>query len=167
MTGPDLHDAARAVGEDVPFQRRNWRFQRIGWGVMAGIVLLGLIGGLGNGPVASATARPESGGFTLDWERVQRAGNEARLVVTLDASAGPELAVRVEGELADAMDLVGVEPIPLRSSRAAGLLHLVTAAAEGRPARMVLRTRSRAPGLISGNVTADGAAVRARILVLP
>ena len=38
------------IEEDRAYQRREWRFERIGWAVMAALLMAGLIGLLGDGP---------------------------------------------------------------------------------------------------------------------
>ena len=34
------------IHQDLPFQRRSWTVQRVGWAIMALVVLAGLLGGL-------------------------------------------------------------------------------------------------------------------------
>ena len=88
--------------EDMSYHRRNWAVQRAGWVLMALLVLLGLLGVLGGGPLAR-TER-EAGGFSIRYDRVVRlsapttwelrlpAGGEARVGLTLEES----LLARIE-----------------------------------------------------------------------
>ena len=52
------------VGEDLAFQERQWKVERIGWALMALIALAGLAGLFGGGPLSAATV----GGDNLPLE---------------------------------------------------------------------------------------------------
>ena len=56
--------------QDLSFQRREWSIQRAGWLVMATIVIAGLIGLFGAGPLSSANA--EAGPLQLQYSRFER-----------------------------------------------------------------------------------------------
>jgi hypothetical protein len=46
-----------AVGEDLDFQRKWWRFENAAWVVFTLIIILDLSGLFGRGPIASAERR--------------------------------------------------------------------------------------------------------------
>ena len=59
------------VDEDLPFQRRAWVAQRIGWVLMALFVLAAAVGLLGAGPLSHARI-DVPGLMTLEYERFAR-----------------------------------------------------------------------------------------------
>ena len=75
-------DGAVAVGEDLQFQQRWWKFERIVWGIFV-LILLGDISGiLGRGPLAKAERASGGGALTVKYERVQRENTSSMLTVT-------------------------------------------------------------------------------------
>jgi hypothetical protein len=73
------------LNQDLRFQRRMWAVQRIGWAVMALVVLAGLLGLFGPGPLSSATAGKEEGPLLVEgYERFVRFRIPTTLQVRLD-----------------------------------------------------------------------------------
>jgi len=60
------------VGFDEKFEYFWFRVQRAGWAVMAALVLLGLSGLFGRGPLARATAGDQGALLRVDYERFAR-----------------------------------------------------------------------------------------------
>lgn len=81
------------IAEDVGFQRKEWRFERIGWAAMALLVLAALAGLLGPGPLSNATAGEEGGALWVAYERFAHRSAPT----TLEIHAGPNTAQ--EGQL--------------------------------------------------------------------
>lgn len=54
--------------QDLPFQRREWRAQRVGWLLMAAVVAAALFGGAG--PLTTTTA--EAGSLHVEYRRFDR-----------------------------------------------------------------------------------------------
>lgn len=65
-------DHELAVGEDLQFQRRWWRFEHIAWALFTVIVALDLLGAFGRGPLAKGTLKTPDGAMTLEYERIER-----------------------------------------------------------------------------------------------
>ena len=61
-----------AVGSDLEFQRKWWRFTHVMWIVFAGIVIADLLGCFGRGPLANAHLRTKDGTMDLKYERIER-----------------------------------------------------------------------------------------------
>jgi len=76
-----------AVGEDLVFQRRWWRFERIVWTFFVLIIALDIAGLFGRGPIAQAEIRCADGSFGVHYERIERTGTPSMLVITLERSA--------------------------------------------------------------------------------
>ncbi len=79
-------EGAVAVGEDLAFQRRWWRFERTIWIFFILILIADLSGLLGRGPLANANRQTADGALRLKYERVMRA-NTSSIMTLLPADA--------------------------------------------------------------------------------
>src|ERR1700683_711381 len=61
-----------AVGEDLDFQRKWWRFENAAWVVFTLIIVLDLAGLFGRGPIAKAERRSADGTIDVQYERIER-----------------------------------------------------------------------------------------------
>ncbi|MFC0383964.1 hypothetical protein [Muricoccus vinaceus] len=168
MTHPALQEASRAVGEDLGFQRRVWRAQRLGWAGMAVLVQLGLAGAFGNGVLAVATSRSADGAIEVQWERIERVGRDSVLRVrTLAPREGPIVLLLADG-LAEGAEARSVTPVPTSESRGPRRHWLRFEPPEdGGRAEIVLKLRSDRPGILRGEIALDGSSVPLRLFVLP
>lgn len=71
----------------MPFQRRNWWIQRIGWALFLLILVLAVLGLFGEGLLSAA--RHEGGSATIEFSRCARRGVPTRIVVELHAGSSP------------------------------------------------------------------------------
>ncbi len=76
-----------AVGEDLEFQRRWWRFERWTWIFFAILVLLDLAGVFGRGPAANAHRETADGAMSVKYERVERFSTPSILTIHFGANA--------------------------------------------------------------------------------
>jgi hypothetical protein len=76
-----------AVGSDLAFQRRWWRFERAVWVLFVIIVLLDISGLFGRGPIAKATLRAPDGSFVVKYEHIERFRTPSILSVLASPSA--------------------------------------------------------------------------------
>lgn len=80
-------DGAVAVGEDLEFQRRWWKFERIIWSFFLLVLIADVSGLLGRGPLAKAERRASDGSLDVKYERVQRANTSSIVTILPQASA--------------------------------------------------------------------------------
>ncbi len=80
-------DGAIAVGEDLEFQRRWWRFEKVVWSLFVLILLADLSGILGRGPLANARAQTPDGTLDLKYERVLRENTSSIMTVLPETTA--------------------------------------------------------------------------------
>ncbi|SFB19519.1 hypothetical protein SAMN05216266_10642 [Amycolatopsis marina] len=73
-------DVADLVGEQPRFQVREWRIDRGGWVVMFLIVLAGLLGLWGGGPLGEATVSAGDGSMSVSYDRFVRNLGESTLI---------------------------------------------------------------------------------------
>jgi hypothetical protein len=76
-----------AVGEDLPFQRKWWKFERATWIFFGLILLLDVAGVFGRGPMAKAQRRASDGSIIVKYDRIERNGTPTLLTVDIGSSA--------------------------------------------------------------------------------
>ena len=76
-----------SVGEDLVFQRKWWRFERIVWIVFSLILLLDLAGVFGRGPFAHARRKTSDGSMEVKYDRVQRTGTPSIMTINFGPAA--------------------------------------------------------------------------------
>lgn len=67
--------------QDLAFQRRSWKFQRIGWIMMALFVLAGIMGLLGPGLLSHTTISTPTQSLQVEYDRLIRLHASTRLKV--------------------------------------------------------------------------------------
>ena len=102
------------VEQDMDFQWRDWRAQRVGILLMVAFVLVGAVGLLGPGPLSHAHAASPDDALSVDYLRWARRGREANLTVRVDAARVRDGEVRLQmpARYFDDMELRGVTPEP-------------------------------------------------------
>ena len=107
-----------AVGEDLEFQRRWWRFEKAAWMFFGFIVLLDLAGVFGRGPVANAHKQSADGALTVHYERVQRFSTPSILTLQFGPGAIHNGAIQLwAGEsIVDTLGNQRIIPQPSTSS---------------------------------------------------
>ena len=76
-----------AVGEDLKFQRKWWRFERIVWVVFALIVALDLLGAFGRGYLANSEMRASDRTMDVKYEHIERFSTPSNLKIRFGPSA--------------------------------------------------------------------------------
>jgi hypothetical protein len=109
------------VDENLDFQRRWWRFERVVWVFFTVVIALDLAGLFGRGPLANASARSADGSFEVAYERIERSGTPSMMTVTLHASGdhGHVELFLSDSALSD-LGLQRVIPAPERTTIGAG-----------------------------------------------
>lgn len=74
------------IDVDVPFQRRVWIGQRVGWFVIGILIITALLGFFGSGPMSRASAQGD--GLSIEYERFARLQQPTKLRFML-LTAGP------------------------------------------------------------------------------
>lgn len=100
--------------DDARFHRRMWRVQRMGWFLMQLVVLAGLAGMLGSGPLSRAVAE-HPGGLRIEHMRFVRAEAPQTMRVHLPPSATPTEGYRIglSREFVNRVQIEGVVPQPV------------------------------------------------------
>jgi hypothetical protein len=145
------------IEENLNFQRHQLRFERIGWAVMAVLLLAALLGLLGNGPLSSATA--DDGPLEVRYGRLEHKANTTSFSVSVepDAATGSEVRVWLEAEWATAFVIESIAPEPESVQVEPDRLLYVFAAQPGeQPVEIVFHVQYERWGWLSGEIGLEG-----------
>lgn len=102
---------------DLRFQRRSWRFERVGQLVLTIVLVLALLGLFADGPLSNASARDDATGLTVEYERFLRVGRSAVMEVSLPVSSvGDRPAIELAESSLDAFRIESIVPSPVEES---------------------------------------------------
>ena len=148
------------IDEDLAHQRLEWRLERIGWTLMALLVLAALLGLLGYGPMSRASAG-DAATLSLDYDRVQRASapTEYRFHAAPALSGNGEVRLRFDASLLEEVELESIRPEPREVRTGPGYTEFAFATDGGeRPADIVFQFRPATFCHVRGQVATQGAA---------
>jgi hypothetical protein len=160
------------IDQDPAFERRDWVMQRLGWVVIALLILAGLTGLVGSsGPFATTIATPPDGQLRLSSTRFARhsAPTDVRVQVAAGAVAGDRLELWLNRSLFDRIEVEQIVPEPeavaVGPDRVQYVLPLLT---PGTPVTVTIMYQPHHYGRESIQVgLVTGAVVQARQFVYP
>ena len=158
-----------AVGEDVEFQRKWWKFEKVVWIVFSVLVLLDLAGAFGRGPLAQAHVATTDGAMNVKYERIERTGTPSVLRVTFGEGAIHDDKVQLwaSENLVSKLGNKQIAPQPATSTIGGDGLHY-TFPATTQPAEVVFSLQPSAPGLYDLSLGTHGAReLNFKIFVMP
>lgn len=147
------------IKQDLSLQEREWRFQRIGWILLAAVVVLGLLGLFGTGPLSSATAGSLDQGLTIAYERFVRHSGQTSLEIDVspDRVADGRVEIWLSSRYVDSIDIERISPQPDQvRSEDARLVYIFAAGNTGEPISMSFSIRPDALWRLSGDVGITG-----------
>jgi hypothetical protein len=158
-----------AVGEDLDFQRKWWRFENAAWIVFALIIVLDLSGVFGRGPIAKGERRSADGAIDVKYERIERTDSPSILTVQFAQSAiqDGKIHLYVSNSLVKQLGTQRVIPAPQDSVIGDGGL-TYTFPASRPPASVDLVLQPSGPGIYDFTIGVVGSQpVQARVVVVP
>ncbi len=116
-TVPKVNDEV-AVGSNLEFQYKWWRFERTIWILFLLIVIADVIGVFGRGPLAKAHVGTQDGTIDLQYERVERFSTPSIMTVKFgpDAIHDGKVQLWVSQTLIKQLGTQRVVPQPLTST---------------------------------------------------
>ncbi len=156
-----------AVGEDLGFQRRWWKFEGVMWWAVAALLLLNLAGVFGRGPVAHARLSNEA--MVVKYDRVERTGTPSMLVVQLQPPVFEKKPIKlhVSQSLVEELGTQRVIPAPSDTALADGGLTYTFSAEKG-PGSVEFALQPAKPGIHHYSLQVAGfPPIFARVIVVP
>jgi hypothetical protein len=112
------------LDQDLKFQRRSWRVQRIGWIIMAIILAAAFLGLFGTGPLSDTTVSDPSGNLRLEYERFIRFNSPTVLRIAVRPEAAPDgnLQLWFSRDYLEGVRIEQITPRPLQEELSNGRL---------------------------------------------
>lgn len=147
------------VARDLPFQKREWVFERVGWAVMAVIVLLALLGLLGNGPLSSTSAADALGRVKVEYDRFLHYQEPSRLRIHVSGAvtAGDEFRLAFSQDFLDRVEIKRIDPVPTSAETGEGRhVYVFRVADRGKPTTVTVHFEAERPGVLDARLEAGG-----------
>jgi hypothetical protein len=102
------------IDQDLAFNQREWRFQRIGWLVMALVIVAGLLGAFGTGPLAEGSVGSDGDSLSLSYQRIDREERPTTLDITIGPGAiqGDRAELWIDNAFLDRVEVQTIQPEP-------------------------------------------------------
>ena len=159
------------INQDLPFQHRTWRLQRIGWVVIALVILSALLGVFGHGPLSETTVRHPSIPLSIDYERFGRYQSTLTVHVHLQGGAAPDgtIGIWFSDDYLSKVHIEQIMPPPETAHISpTGMTCVFRVAQPEQPADIIVDLQAQKIGLISGRIGLDEAhAVHFRQWIYP
>ena len=167
MANDPILDAPRTVQDlhqQMNIQRETWRIQRVGWWILLLISIAGLVGFLGDGPVAMTTAR--SGDAAVQYDLVTRRDGDAHVRFEIPSRRGRAVLTLPSGYMEE-VEIISLQPEPIVAFSGPDAHTFVFLAPHGR-AQVALKVRPRKVGVLEFDPRVNGQALPTHHpLVLP
>lgn len=144
------------IAQDLDFQRRSWKVQRIGWAIMVLVSFAALFGLFGGGPLSSAQLGADGSPLRADYERFLRRDSPGKFTVYVGAAAiRPDSTAEVwldQKWLAD-MEIKAITPEPETARTGADhVVYTFRLDPSSTPARLTYHLTTHSVGRINGRV---------------
>jgi hypothetical protein len=159
-----MPQAQRKVGlqidEDMEFERRSWRWQRVGWGVMALVLLAALLGLFGSGYLDRAQVGAEGSQLWMDYNRFGRLEaetTELRVHFKSSTSTDGKARLWLSREYMEGVKIMNLNPPPVSvEAGAERYTYVFSVSVEGQQSDVIFHLEPEKMGRLQGQVGLDG-----------
>jgi hypothetical protein len=162
-------DNAVAIGEDLAFQERWWKFEHIIWVFFALVLIADALGAFGRGWLANAELKAPSSAMDIRYERVERVSTPSIITINFAPEAVNQGKVQLfaSDSIVQKLGADRVIPQPEQSSIGNGGI-TYTFAGNNVPATVQFELQPPAPGIYNWTLQVPGQQpVNARVVVMP
>ncbi|AVE03650.1 hypothetical protein FEM54_20975 [Pseudomonas edaphica] len=153
---PDMKSRNRPLREDMAYQLKVWRFERVGWYVLVLILVMALGGVFSRGLLSSRDVRSDDGKVRVEYEMFHRNGSTNSMKITLIERPNSPVELELAGQLLEGFSIETLQPEPLRSrSSSQGMKLWMQTDADGQ-ATLYITLRGDAVGLFRSQITSSG-----------
>jgi len=165
---PRDRDARLELSDEEPFHQRMWRVRHVGRIVMGLLVIAGLGGLLGVGPLSRVEVRGPDG-LRIEHARFARAEAAQTLEVHMPTPTPGGHHLAVSRTFLDRVRIESVVPAPLRTEALAdGVAYVFAAGPSAASAVATFHFTPRSMGVVQGGIGVPGLApLTIRMLVYP
>jgi hypothetical protein len=153
---------------DAGLQRREWRIERVGRGLMLLAVLIALAGLMGgDGPLNQTRLRSKDGMVQVEYEWLLRQQNDSQMIWRL-TPAQAEARLGISREFLDKLSVKDMLPAPTSIRTSGEDAVLVFETLPYHPLLLTMGVQARHVGMVQSPVTLNGKPVgELRVWVLP
>ena len=162
-------DNAIAVGEDLQFQERWWKFERVVWPLFVLVLLADVLGVFGEGWLAKAQIKQPDSGMLVRYDRVERSGTPSKVEIQFgpDAIAGGKVRLFASDSMVKGLGAQRVIPQPESTAVAEGGF-IYTFPAANPPGEVDFELQPGSPSVQIFRLQVAGKPmVSARVVVMP
>jgi hypothetical protein len=102
-----------ADAKHLAFQQWEWRWQRVGWVLLAGVVVAGLAGLLGDGPLSSTSSSSTDGAVQASFDRFLHRSDPAVIGLRISEPKGELIDMHVNSEFLHRVRILRLTPEPV------------------------------------------------------
>lgn len=158
-----------AVGEDLEFQKKWWRFENLVWVLFTLIIVCDLAGVFGRGPIAKAHHQAADGSIDVQYERIERTESPSILTINFAQKAiqNGKIELYISNSLVKSLGTQRIIPAPQTTVVGDGGLTYEFPASRV-PASVDLALEPAGPGIYNFTIAvAGGQPVNAKVWVVP
>lgn len=145
------------IPQDLPFHRRLWVVQRIGWAFAVLLIALGLGGLFGDGPLSSV--RRGDAALSIEYERFLRRESSTEFRIDAQPSAENEVRIGLKSDYIHALRIESIVPYPERTEAVEGdVVFVFRVTPQTRSARITINATPLHLGSLQGTVRIAGRA---------
>jgi hypothetical protein len=148
--------AGLEIDEDFPHQQRAWRTKRVIWVMMGLIILGGLLGFFGAGPMSNKTVSAPDG-ISVEFERWVRHTSSTHFNVQVPAGEG-DVELSLNQDFLEKISIERIEPEP-REMRLSGDRHTWIFSRTPEASRISVSYEPEGFGTITARIDAKSAGV--------
>jgi hypothetical protein len=157
------------IEQDLPFQYRNWRIERISWIIIALIIVAACFGAFGHHTLVRVKGQTPSGQLSIEYDRFARYESNTEISIFVETNDASQKLFRLwmDDGYFNALRVVDIMPLPVRGEASEGRRAFVFQVDGGRfTARLLVQFQSIGiiTGIISGN---DGEQISLKHMVWP
>ena len=152
----DFRPREHPVEDDIAFQRKAWKVERVGWAMLLLLVILTLLGLFSDGPLSDRRVSTADGALQVEYPRFLRKGARSSMRITLQGAPQASLQVTLEAPFLHAHNVEIIQPHPPLARSDRGGLQLTLAADHTGKASVHLTVRAERVGSTNLGIRTDG-----------
>ena len=138
------------IEQDLEFQRRSWKVQRVAWIVMLLVVIGAILGVFGNGPLSNASAG-DSDAFRVDYQRFVRLDSPEKISFNIGPRPDSSVTLWLDREWLRNHNVNSIVPEPRETSVDRGRVLYEFMLGPSQPSKIEFDLETKGYGRIRGH----------------